>query len=154
MKRFAPLALFFGSLLLFNACTTALDEEAEENQPDYAALITGTYQYSTYFNGKESGAGTAIVSKSSGSSILISTDQSISFKAEGLQKIDEDMRMEIPVQEVDYYGMPGSLQGRNAVNRAGSLYQGVYFGAEGRMELALRLTIEGSTDEMLLILER
>ena len=145
--------LFFLLLLvLVAACTTP--DERDEVAPDFSNLITGTYSYKTYKNGSTTGSGTAIIAKAGSNKIQIGLEDGVSFYADKLQRIDNDMVMEVPSQKVNYYGLDANFAGARTISRQGSQYQGVFLGSKGELTLSLILTVGSKSDPITLVLDR
>ena len=142
------------ALLTFLAYSCTPSDEEGDPSPDYSTLITGTYAYTTYKNGTNTGSGTAIIAKETNSKIRIGLADGVSFYANKLQKIDNDMVMEVPAQDVDYYNMNARFTGQRTIDRAGSMYHGVFFGSKGEMKVSLQIGVNGKTDQVLLVLKR
>lgn len=149
------LRLIFPALVILAitySCTSSTEDT--EPAPDFSSLITGTYAFTTSQQGNTTGSGTAIITKENNTSIRITLEDGISFKANKLQKIDNDLVMEVPDQAVDHYQMDARYAGIRSISREGTNFQGVYFGSTGELDVALRITINNSSDDVLLVLRR
>ncbi|WP_224997277.1 hypothetical protein [Cesiribacter sp. SM1] len=147
--------LFFTfCLVLFVAVSCTNPEDNDETSPDFSSMITGTYSYTTYKGGAATGSGTAIISKTSNSRIRIGLQDGISFYADKLQRVDNDMIMEVPGQDVDYYGMKARFSGNRSISRGGSMYEGVYSGSNGELRIALQVAVGNQTDQITVVLDR
>lgn len=144
---------FFCILAIAFSCSPTNDQE-DDLSPDYSNQITGTYTYTTFEGGSATGSGTAIIAKESNTRITIALEDGISFYANNLQRIDNDMVMEVPAQDVDYYQMEARFAGTRTIDRAGSKYHGVYFGQSGELKIGLQITIGNTNDPILLVLDR
>jgi hypothetical protein len=151
--RFLNFLLLF-CLLLVAAISCTPSSEEDPMPEDYSDLITGTYQYTTYKDGAATGSGTAIIMKEGNNTIRIGLQDGIRFQAHKLQRADNDLLMEVPSQAVDYYGLDARFSGRRAIVRQGQQYQGVYFGSQGELHISLDITVNSSTDQVLLVLDR
>ena len=134
------------------SCTPA--SEQEDPIPDFGNLITGTYSYTTYKNGSATGSGTAIISKNGTNNIRIGLQDGVSFYADKLQRIDNDLVMEVPGQIVDYYNMDARFSGVSNISRQGVMHQGVYFGNQGELNIGLQITVGNKNDQVKLVLKR
>lgn len=141
-------------LLVFIAYSCTPSDEEGDPSPDLSRLITGTYAYTTYKNGTNTGSGTAIIAKETNSKIRIGLADGVSFYANKLQQIDNDLIMEVPAQNVDYYNMDARFTGLRTVDRAGTMHQGVFFGNKGEMKVSLQIGVNGKNDQVLLVLKR
>lgn len=151
--RFLNFFFLFAFLLVVAiGCTTGSEEDPMPD--DYSNLITGTYQYTTSKGGTETGSGTAIVMKEGNNTIRIVLDDRIRFQANRLQRVDDDLIMEVPNQQVDYYGMDAQFRGQTSISRQGQQYQGVYFGGQGELRMSLQIQVNNTTDQVLLVLDR
>ncbi|AHM63476.1 hypothetical protein D770_26165 [Flammeovirgaceae bacterium 311] len=147
--------LFFTCcFVLVLAVSCSSPDEKDEISPDFSSMITGTYSYTTYKGSTATGSGTAIIAKKGNSSIRIGLQDGVTFNAEKLQRIDNDMVMEVPSQEVDYYGMKARFSGTRSISRGGSMYQGVYSGSNGELRLSLQISVDGKNDQLTLVLDR
>jgi uncharacterized protein with FMN-binding domain len=151
--RYANLFFTF-CFVLFVAVSCSAPDENEEASPDFSSMITGTYSYTTYKGGTATGSGTAIITKTSNSRIRIGLQDGVSFYADELQRIDNDMVMEVPSQEVDYYGMKARFSGNRSISRGGSMYEGVYTGSKGELKLNLQISVGSQSDQITLVLDR
>lgn len=152
MRYFNLFFSFLFVLVIAASCTGP--EDRDEVSPDFSSMITGTYSYTTYKGGQATGNGTAIIAKRGNSSITIGLQDGISFYAHKLQQIDNDMVMEVPGQEVDYYGMKARFSGMRNISRGGSKFEGVYTGRTGELRISLQLTVGSQNDEITLVLDR
>lgn len=151
--RFTKLLSLLLLLAVIGYSCTSVDEE-EDLAPDMSSLIMGTYSYTTYEGGQNTGSGTAIIARDGNSSIQIGLEDGPSFYARNLQRIDDDMVMDVPTQDVDYYGMDASFSGNSTVNLGSSQYDGVFVGSEGKLTISLQITVNGDVDDVLLVLDR
>lgn len=152
MRILKPLPLLCLVLLFAYSCSPAGEEN--DPSPDYSKLITGTYAYTTFESGSATGSGNAIIARESNSQIRIGLADGVSFYANKLQQIDQDLVMQVPSQKVDFYNMEAQFNGLSKITRGASVYQGVYFGSKGEMKVSLQLNIDGKSDEILLVLKR
>jgi hypothetical protein len=152
MRTFRLLFPFVCILALALSCTPS--SEQEDPAPDYSNQITGTYAYTTFKNGSATGSGTAIIAKESNTRITIALEDGISFYATNLQRIDDDMVMEVPSQEVDYYQMDARFSGTRTIDRGGAQYEGVYFGQSGELKIGLQISVGNTNEPILLVLDR
>lgn len=150
LRQFALLLLF--ATFIFS-CTPTNDQE-DDAAPDYSNQITGTYAFTTYEGSASTGSGTAIITKESNTRIRIGLEDGVSFTATNLQRVDDDMVMDVPNQEVNYYGMDATFIGARTISRESSMYQGVYFGKTGELRIGLQISVGTQTDPVLLVLER
>jgi hypothetical protein len=146
------LLLFCLLLVVAISCTPSSEEDPMP--ADYSDLITGTYQYTTSKGGAPTGNGTAIVMKEGNNTIRIALEDGIRFQANKLQRVDNDLLMEVPSQQVDYYGLDARFSGQKGIVRQGQQYHGVYFGSQGELHISLDITVNSSTDQVLLVLDR
>ncbi len=153
MRLFRQLFPFVLIIAVAFSCTTGTETE-DDPAPDYSNLITGTYAYTTYKDGTSTGSGTAIVAKLDNSTIRIGLEDGISFYANKLQKIDDDLVMEVPAQDVDYYQMEARFSGTRSVSRGNSTFEGVYFGGSGELKLGLQISVGNQNDDISLVLSR
>lgn len=153
MRRLHLLYLFLLFVVVATSCTSSIEED-DTAAPEYANLITGTYAYTTTENDTNTGSGTAIVSRVATNKIRIGLEDGVSFYAHDLQKIDNDLVMAVPAQEVDFYGMDARFEGDREIARAGSRYDGVYFGSRGDLEVSITVQAGSQTDQVLLVLSR
>lgn len=144
---------FLCILAIAISCTPSSKSE-EDTAPDYSNQITGTYAFTTYKGSTSTGSGKAIITKETNTRIRIGLEDGISFIATNLQRIDDDMVMEIPSQAVNHYGMNATYIGTRTISRASSQYQGVYFGKGGELKIGLQITIGNNNDQILLVLDR
>lgn len=141
-------------VILAIAYSCSSSTENTDPAPDFSNLITGTYAYTTTQNGNTTGAGAAIISKEDNTSIRITLEDGVSFYADKLQKIDDDMVMEVPSQDVDYYQLEARFAGTSIISRGDATFHGVYFGRDGDLKMGLQITIGSRTDNVLLVLSR
>ena len=134
------------------SCTPA--SEQEDPIPDFGNLITGSYTYTTYKGTSNTGSGKAIITKDGSNTIRIGLADGVSFYANKLQKIDDDLVMDVPGQNVDYYGMKARFSGINNISRENAQYHGVYFGSKGELRVGLQITVDNKNDQVLLVLKR
>lgn len=146
--------LFPAILLLSLVFSCSTNDEREDVAPDYSNLITGTYSYTTHKGDNLTGSGTAIIAKESNSKIRIGLQDGVSFYANNLAKVDDDLIMNVPKQAVDYYQMDAQFSGTTTISRAGSLHHGVFFGRTGEMKIGLQISIGNQDDQVLLVLKR
>ncbi|EMR03459.1 hypothetical protein [Cesiribacter andamanensis] len=152
MRPVNILSLFILLLIVAISCTP--NGEEDPMPEDYGNLITGTYQYTTLKAGTETGNGTAIVARDGNNTIRIALQDGVSFTANKLQRVDDDLIMEVPSQQVDYYGMEARFSGQRTISRQGQQYQGVYFGSSGELRISLQITLNNTNDQVLLVLDR
>lgn len=135
------------------SCSPTSDQENDPT-PDYSNQITGTYNFTTSENGSVTGSGKAIIAKETNSSIRIGLEDGVSFIATNLQRVDNDMVMEVPNQAIKHYGIDSQYAGTRTISRAGSTHHGVYFGSTGELRMGLQITIGSTKDQVLLVLKR
>lgn len=152
MRFLRNFSLFTLLLALAISCTSSTEEDPQPE--DIGNLITGTYQFTTYRGAVETGSGTAIVAKEGNNTIRIGLQDGVSFYASNLQRVDDDLIMEVPSQSVDYYGMQAQFVGQRQINRQGQTYQGVYFGSNGELRMGLQISVGTQQDQVLLVLDR